>query len=69
MVWRLCYGVGYQSGFGNGNILKSPADRLKDTHLIGANLDLYNTEKTIISMLPLPSFFNGSPRNCSRVLP
>ena len=48
MVWRLCYGVGYQSGFGNGNILKTPADRLKDTHLIGANLDLYNTEKTFI---------------------
>ena len=48
MVLRVCYGVGYQSGFGNGNILKSPADRLKDTHLIGANLDLYNTEKTLI---------------------
>lgn len=48
MVWRLCYGVGYQSGFGNGNILKSPADRLKDTHLLGANLDLYNTEKTFL---------------------
>ena len=48
MVWRLCYGVGYQAGFGNGNILKSPADRLKDTHLIGLNLDLYNTEKTFI---------------------
>ena len=48
MVWRLCYGVGYQSGFGNGNILKSPADRLKDTHLLGVNLDLYNTEKTFV---------------------
>lgn len=48
MVWRLCYGVGYQSGFGNGNILKSPADRLKDTHLIGANLDLFSTEKTFV---------------------
>jgi hypothetical protein len=48
MAWRVCYGVGYQSGFGNGDILKSPADRLKDTHLIGANLDLYQTEKTVI---------------------
>ena len=48
MVWRLCYGVGYQSGFGNANILKSPADRLKDTHLIGANLDLYSTDRTFI---------------------
>jgi len=48
MVWRLCYGVGYQSGFGNGNILKSPADRLADTHLIGANLDLYSTDATFL---------------------
>jgi hypothetical protein len=64
MVWRLCYGVGYQSGFGNGNILKSPADRLKDTHLIGANLDLYNTEKTFIQATYAHAFnvtdgFNG----------
>lgn len=64
MVWRLCYGVGYQSGFGNGNILKTPADRLKDTHLIGANLDLYNTEKTFIQATYAHAFdvtdgFNG----------
>ena len=64
MVWRLCYGVGYQAGFGNGNILKSPADRLKDTHLIGANLDLYNTEKTFIQATYAHAFnvtdgFNG----------
>jgi hypothetical protein len=64
MVWRLCYGVGYQSGFGNGNILKTPADRLKDTHLIGANLDLYNTDKTFIQATYAHAFnvtdgFNG----------
>ena len=64
MVWRLCYGVGYQSGFGNGNILKSPADRLDDTHLIGANLDLYNTENTFIQATYAHAFnvtdgFNG----------
>lgn len=64
MVWRLCYGVGYQSGFGNGNILKSPADRLKDTHLIGANLDLYSTDKTFLQATYAHAFnvtdgFNG----------
>jgi hypothetical protein len=64
MVWRLCYGVGYQSGFGNGNILKSPADRLKDTHLLGVNLDLYNTEKTFVQATYAHAFnvadgFNG----------
>jgi hypothetical protein len=64
MVWRLCYGVGYQSGFGNGNLLKTPADRLKDTHLLGANLDLYSTEKTLIQTTYAHAFnvtdgFNG----------
>jgi hypothetical protein len=64
MVWRVCYGVGYQSGFGNGNILKSPADRLKDTHLLGANLDLYSTEKTFLQATYAHAFnvtdgFNG----------
>ncbi len=64
MVWRLCYGVGYQSGFGNGNILKTPADRLKDTHLIGANLDLFSTENTFIQATYAHAFnvtdgFNG----------
>lgn len=64
MVWRLCYGVGYQSGFGNGNILKSPADRLKDTHLIGANLDLFTTDNTLLQMTYAHAFnvtdgFNG----------
>jgi hypothetical protein len=64
MVWRLCYGVGYQAGFGNGNILKTPADRLKDTHLIGANLDLYSTDRTFIQATYAHAFnvtdgFNG----------
>lgn len=64
MVWRLCYGVGYQSGFGNANILKSPADRLKDTHLLGANLDLYSTDRTFIQATYAHAFnvtdgFNG----------
>lgn len=48
MVWRLCWGLGYESGFGNGNLLKLPQDRLKDSHFLGANLDLYNTEDTLV---------------------
>ena len=48
MIWRLCWGVGYQSGFGNANVLKMPQDRLKDTHFLGANLDLWTTEKTLL---------------------
>ena len=43
MIWRLCYGLGYESGFGNGNLLKMPQDRLKDVHFLGANLDLWTS--------------------------
>ncbi len=48
---RACYGVGYSSGFGNGNLLKTPADRLKDVHLAGAVMDLYETDKTFVQAL------------------
>lgn len=48
MILRLCYGVGYESGFGSGQVLQLPQDRLKDVHFLGANLDLWNTEKTLI---------------------
>jgi uncharacterized protein DUF3373 len=48
MIWRLCYGLGYESGFGNGNLLKMPQDRLKDVHFLGANLDLWTTDKSLI---------------------
>ncbi len=48
MIWRLCWGLGYESGWGNGNLLKMPQDRLKDSHFLGANLDLWNTEDTLV---------------------
>ena len=45
---RLCWGQGYESGWGNANIIRMPQDRLKDTHFLGANLDLYNTETSLV---------------------
>lgn len=64
MVWRVCYGIGYQSGFGNGNLMKTPQDRLKDTHLIGVVLDLWSTDKTLLQATYAHAFnvtdgFNG----------
>jgi hypothetical protein len=64
MVWRLCWGLGYESGFGNGNLLKMPQDRLKDTHFLGANLDLWNSESTLLQATYAHAFnvtdgFNG----------
>jgi len=47
---RLCYGLGYSSGFGNGNILKLPQDRLKDVHFLGGNFDLWQTDKTLLQL-------------------
>ncbi len=48
---RACYGLGYSSGFGNGNLLKTPADRLKDVHLAGGVLDLYESDGTFVQAL------------------
>lgn len=45
---RLCYGLGYESGFGSGDLLKLPQDRLKDVHLVGGNLDLWSSEGTLV---------------------
>jgi Protein of unknown function (DUF3373) len=51
MTARACYGMGYTSGYGNGNLLKSPADRLKDVHLLGGMIDLIETDKTFVQAL------------------
>jgi hypothetical protein len=51
MTLRACYGLGYSSGFGNGNLLKTPSDRLKDVHLAGGVFDLYQTDHTFVQAL------------------
>jgi hypothetical protein len=61
---RLCYGLGYESGFGNGDVLRLPGDRLKDAHFLGANLDLWSTDRTLIQATYAHAFnvtdgFNG----------
>ncbi len=47
-TFRLCYGVGFESGFGNAQELQQPADRLKDASFLGVNWDIYNTEDVFI---------------------
>jgi hypothetical protein len=61
---RLCYGLGYESGFGSAEQLKQPADRLKDTHFLGVNWDVYTTEQTHLQATVARAFdvadgFNG----------
>ena len=47
---RLCYGLGFDSGFGNGQNLVQPADRVKGVQFLGANIDAYSTDKTLVQV-------------------
>jgi hypothetical protein len=63
-AFRLCFGQGYESGFGNADQLKAPADRLDDVYLLGINWDLYNTDSmfiqtTIFGAWDITDGFNG----------
>ena len=63
-TFRLCYGIGYESGFGNAEVLKRPEDRLKDASFFGINWDLWKTDDMFIQISALKAFdltdgFNG----------
>lgn len=63
-TFRLCYGLGYESGFGSAEELKQPADRLKDAHFLGFNWDIWNTDRMFIQATVARAFdvtdgFNG----------
>lgn len=49
-VLRFCYGLGFESGFGNGDQLTAPADRLKDVNLGGFNIDVYNSDRMFVQL-------------------
>ncbi|MCP4293707.1 MAG: DUF3373 domain-containing protein [bacterium] len=58
---RACYGLGYESQYGNGSM---QADQLKDASFFGFNIDAYNTEKmqiqtTIARAFNVTDGFNG----------
>jgi len=62
---RVCYGVGYESGFGNGQPLDSPHNDLNDASFLGINWDVLNTEDTFIQTTVARAFnvtdgFNGT---------
>lgn len=63
-TFRLCYGRGYESGFGNGEVLKQPADRLKDVDFFGINWDIWSDDSMLIQTTVARAFnisdgFNG----------
>ncbi len=55
-TFRLCYGVGFESGFGNAQELQRPADRLKDASFLGLNWDIWNTEDVFIQTTVMRAF-------------
>ena len=52
-TFRLCYGVGYESGWGNGELLRTPADRLSDASFFGFNWDIVDTDELFIQATAL----------------
>ncbi|RMG21279.1 MAG: DUF3373 family protein [Deltaproteobacteria bacterium] len=63
-TFRLCYGVGYESGYGNGQLLKQPADRLDDASFFGINWDVWNDDRMFVQATVARAFdvtdgFNG----------
>ena len=55
MIWRLCWGLGYESGFGNGNLLKLPQDRLK-VAISWEPIWTFGVRKPLCCKLPTPTF-------------
>jgi len=46
-TFRLCYGVGFESGFGTGDLIQRPQDRIKDAWFLGIKWDIWNTDDLI----------------------
>ncbi len=45
---RLCYGLGYESGYGAGEVAQPNGNWLDDASFLGLNLDLVNTDPMLI---------------------
>ena len=61
---RLCYGVGYESGFGSADQLQLPQDRLDDASFLGLNWDIWDSERMFVQTTVARAFdvtdgFNG----------
>jgi hypothetical protein len=61
---RACYGIGYESQYGNGSLSARPQDRLKDASFFGFNIDAWNTpemslQTTIARAFNITDGFNG----------
>jgi len=63
-TFRLCYGLGYETGFGSAENLLEEENRLKDAHFFGFNWDMYNKDgitlqSTVARAFDVTDGFNG----------
>ncbi len=63
-TFRLCYGVGFESGFGNGEVARPNANWLDDAPFFGLNFDVVNTDNMLLQATVARAFnvtdgFNG----------
>jgi len=63
-TFRLCYGLGYESGFGSAENLRREENRLKDAHFLGVNWDMFNkdgftAQSTVARAFDVTDGFNG----------
>jgi len=68
-TFRLCYGVGYESGFGNGDVLQLPQDRLDDASFLGINWDVWDSPDMFIQATVARAFDVTDGFNALVVLP
>ena len=63
-TFRLCYGLGYETGFGSAENLIEEENRLKDAHFFGFNWDMYDKDgitlqSTVARAFDVTDGFNG----------
>jgi hypothetical protein len=68
-TFRICYGLGYESEWGNGSEYKPPSDRLDDTWFVGAVWDVWNTEDMLVQLNVATAQDIGDGFNGLTVLP
>jgi hypothetical protein len=68
-TFRLCYGMGYESGFGSGDVLQLPQDRLGDASFLGINWDIWDTKDMFIQATVARAFDVTDGFNALVVLP
>lgn len=68
-TFRICYGLGYESEWGNGSEYKTSADRLDDTWFVGAVWDVWNTPRMYVQALWATAQDIGDGFNGTVVMP